>query len=112
MRLWDFPCGRRTASTPPEDGGAQPAETAAKASAQEKRGRRAELPQWRPSLRSISEDGAAAGPPKAMKSGGEGRATANAKLKPPAVKVSSRAGDGDYKHYGVVPAFAPTLFLF
>lgn len=108
MRLLDFPCGRRAASTTPaEDGRTRPAETASKAAAAEKRRRRAELPLWRPSLQSISEDGAAAaGPPAATKSCGEGRPTANAKPKPKpkpqpqAVKVPRRtaAGDGHYKY--------------
>lgn len=100
MRLLDFPCGRRAATTPEKASGERPAETAAKASAAEKRRRRAALLLWRPSLRSISEDGAAAGPPAAAKSGGAGRATTNAKpkMKTPAVKVPRGAGDSDYKY--------------
>ncbi|XP_074560504.1 uncharacterized protein LOC141816661 [Curcuma longa] len=123
----EFLCCRRAASRPPGDrsapSDARPAAEKAVTSAapDKRRSRRAALPLWRPSLGSISEDAASAG---VVKSGGAGRGMAKSKLnpkppKPAAIKVESRAGKDVYKcvnmhelHFGVLPTFAPTAFLF
>ncbi|XP_042383662.1 uncharacterized protein LOC121975821 [Zingiber officinale] len=111
----EFLCGRRAASPPgngPAPSDARPSGEKAVTSAapDKRRSRRAALPLWRPSLASISEDGASAGAPTpaAVKSGGAGRKMVKKKpnsSKPPAVKDV-------YKHFGSLPTFTPTAFLF
>ncbi|CAL9056031.1 unnamed protein product [Musa banksii] len=120
MRLLEFPCGRRaslpeeTTPTPTaEAGDTQPAAETAPPEKLLRRATRGWVPPWRPSLLSISEDGASVGTPRqpatVAKSGGSVKAKAKAK---PAVRAVPRATKYDYQHYAVVPAFAPMVFLF
>ncbi|CAD5168776.1 unnamed protein product [Musa acuminata subsp. malaccensis] len=131
MRLLEFPCGWRSGwlekATPKskltvEMEETRPAEAAVCASPEKRRRRasRREDSQWQPSLVAISEDGIpVAAPPPALaaavvsKGRGSGKPKAKPKPKPkPATRVASRVAKDDYRHYGVVPTFAPAAFFF
>ncbi|XP_009418760.2 RNA polymerase II degradation factor 1 [Musa acuminata AAA Group] len=133
MRLLEFPCGWRSGwlekATPKskptvEMEETRPAEAAVCASPEKRRRRasRREDSQWQPSLVAISEDGILVpAPPPALaaavvsKGRGSGKPKAKPKPKPkpkPATRVASRVAKDDYRHYGVVPTFAPAAFFF
>ncbi|CAD5179238.1 unnamed protein product [Musa acuminata subsp. malaccensis] len=106
MRLLEFPCGRRaslpeeTTPTPTaEAGDTQPAAETAPPEKLLRRATRGWVPPWRPSLLSISEDGASVGTPRqpatVAKSGGSVKAKAKAK---PAVRAVPRATKYDYQY--------------
>ncbi|KAG8080211.1 hypothetical protein GUJ93_ZPchr0007g3412 [Zizania palustris] len=116
MKLFAFVRRARRSAAPVE---AEPAvvatEAAASASAPaEKRRRRpsGSTAAWKPTLGAISEDGAAvasSGPARE-----KAKAKAKAKPRTPSPRLA-RADYGDFRHFGaptVLPAFAPTAFLF
>uniref|UniRef100_A0A0E0LLW8 Uncharacterized protein n=1 Tax=Oryza punctata TaxID=4537 RepID=A0A0E0LLW8_ORYPU len=108
---------RRLSSAPVEAAAEEPAamvvvEDAAAAPA-EKRRRRPSGPAWKPTLGAISEDAAVA-PYAAAKAKPAARTKAKAKAVPPPRRVV-RSDYDDFRHFGaptVLPAFAPTAFLF
>ncbi|KAJ8483749.1 hypothetical protein OPV22_016234 [Ensete ventricosum] len=118
MRLLEFPCGRRASlpeeTTPTPTAEAEDTQTAAESAPSEKLLRRATrgwASTWRPSLLSISEDGASVVTPRQPAAVAKSRGSVKAKAKP-AVRAVPRATNYDYQHYAVVPGFAPTVFLF
>lgn len=109
MRLLEFPCGRRAflpeETTPTPTAEAEDTQPAAETAPPEKLLRRATrgwVPPWRPSLLSISEDGASVGTPRqpatVAKSGGSVKAKAKAK---PAVRAVPRATNYGYQYVNV-----------
>ncbi|XP_052162072.1 uncharacterized protein LOC127779378 [Oryza glaberrima] len=116
MKLFAFVRRCRRLSSAPVDQAAEE-EPAAVAPPAEKRRRRPSGPAWKPTLGAISEDVAVASS-AAAKAKPAARTKAKAKGKaapPPPPRRVVRSEYDDFRHYGaptVLPAFAPTAFLF
>ncbi|KAG8099734.1 hypothetical protein GUJ93_ZPchr0013g36041 [Zizania palustris] len=72
---------------------------------------------WKPTLGAISEDGAAVPSTAASKAKAKAREKSKerARAPPPRAAARARADYDDFRHFGaptVLPAFAPTAFLF
>ncbi|XP_042440932.1 uncharacterized protein LOC122026325 [Zingiber officinale] len=109
MKLLEFPCCRRTCP-PEEEEKLTPAAKRASLDKRRRRERRGLASLWRPSLMAISENVTSAATAKGAGGWkGKGKAKAKTKVKP----VAFRAADcEDHRLREVVPAFAPTAFLF
>uniref|UniRef100_A0A0E0ECT3 Uncharacterized protein n=1 Tax=Oryza meridionalis TaxID=40149 RepID=A0A0E0ECT3_9ORYZ len=122
MKLFAFVRRCRRLSSAPEEPAAVSVPTvvedaaAAVAPPAEKRRRRPSGPAWKPTLGAISEDAAVASSAAAKaKPAARTKAKAKGKAAPPPPRRVVRSEYDDFRHYGaptVLPAFAPTAFLF
>ncbi|XP_008775580.2 uncharacterized protein LOC103695912 [Phoenix dactylifera] len=128
MRLLEFvPCGRPAAlpeDSPPrtrrtEENAEAPPLSPTTCAYPDKRRRRPShgtaSPSWRPSLVAISEDGPQAAMAPVAAKGGSGGGASRTRSAKSTGRILPRKERGDYWHHGVstvVPALAPTPFLF